>query len=548
LADLAAAWLAHALPARLPAGSTYAAYVEVENRGRTPWLAQPSDGRRVDLIVLWDGVVAATHALGRPEVRSGERVHIPFALVAPAGRGTRRVELDLVQQGVAFFSDRGLPRLGATVQVDGAAPRPGDALAERARRHSPWHYQPSRFIGASRDGTTFPRFVARASGCRLWDVDGREYVDYVMGWGCSLLGYAEPRVQAAVRAMLDTAPLATLTHPFEIDVAEALSGLVPGAEMAMFGKHGSDACTLAARLARAYTGRRTILYSGYHGWQDFWAEQAGFAHTGIPERPQPLIHAFRFNDAADFRAQFERHRGDLAAILLEPSGPASDSTGPLQGADAAFLGLLADAARDAGALLVFDEILTGFRHAGGSVQRATGVVPDLTCLGKALGAGYPLSAVGGRRAIMEAAMGRTHYGPTFRGELYSLAAARAALAIYAAEPVAERVCAHGEALRAAIDAACLELELPAACMGPPFRMALHFSDPDAARQRLQRALFHQEMLKGGVITYDGFMLPSAAHDATALDIAATAARRALQAIAAARRQDTLEALLEIPLG
>jgi glutamate-1-semialdehyde 2,1-aminomutase len=233
---------------------------------------------------------------------------------------------------------------------------------------------------------------------------------------------------------------------------------------------------------------------------------------------------------------------------MSRSGPASDPTGPLQGADPRFLASLADAAREAGALLVFDEILTGFRHEGGSVQRATGVVPDLTCLGKALGAGYPLSALAGRRAVMEAAMGRTHYGPTFRGEIYSLAAARAALAIYASEPVAERVGAHGEALRAAIDEACAALQLPASCTGPPFRMAIHFRDADPLRQRLQRALFHQEMLKGGVITYDGFMLPSDAHDARALEQTAAAARSALETIATARDEDRLEERLEIPLA
>jgi len=176
------------------------------------------------------------------------------------------------------------------------------------------------------------------------------------------------------------------------------------------------------------------------------------------------------------------------------------------------------------------------------------VVPDLTCLGKALGAGYPLSAVAGRRDVMQAAMGRTHYGPTFRGEIYSLAAARAALAIYAAEPVAERVCAHGEALRRAIDDICRDLDLPASCAGPPFRMAVHFREPDPERQRLQRALFHQEMLRGGVITYDGFLLPSDAHDDDALAVATEAARRALRMIAEARRRDRLEELLEIPLA
>jgi glutamate-1-semialdehyde aminotransferase len=378
-------------------------------------------------------------------------------------------------------------------------------------------------------------------------VDGREYVDYVMGWGCSLLGYAEPRVQAAVRDALSSAPLTTLTHPFEIDVAEALCAAIPSAQMVAFGKHGSDACTLAARLARSYTGRRVILYSGYHGWQDFWAEQAGFARSGIPERPQPLIHGFRFNDETSFRALYDRHRADLAAVMLEPSGAAPEPFAAPLDAEPRFLGMLAEAARDAGALLVFDEVLTGFRSRGGSVQRSTGVVPDLTCLGKALAAGYPLSAVVGRADVMQAAMGRTHYGPTFRGEVYSLAAARAALGIYATEPVAERVLAHGELLRLAIDGACARAGVQAFCAGPAFRMVVHFRDEGPLRQRLLRALFHQEMLKAGVLTYTGFVLPCDGHDAAALEVVASGAERAFAVIGDALRRGQLEAALEIPL-
>jgi glutamate-1-semialdehyde aminotransferase len=367
-----------------------------------------------------------------------------------------------------------------------------------------------------------------------------------MGWGCSLLGYAEPRIQGAVREAMESAPLLTLTHPLEIEVAEALRDYIPGAEMVIFGKHGSDACTVAARVARAFTSRRVILYSGYHGWQDFWAEQAGFAATGIPERPDPLIHAFRFNDEPSFRALFERHRSDLAAVMLEPAGQVPGSGEPPQDADPRFLAMLAEATREAGALLVFDEIMTGFRYPGGSVQRATGIVPDLTCLGKGLAAGYPLSALGGRRAILQAAMGRTHYGPTFRGEVYSLAAARAALRIYAAEPVAERVTAHGERLRAALDRAAADAGLDAYCAGPAFRMRMHFNDPGPERCSLKTALFHQEMLKEGVLTYRGVMLPSFAHDEEALAVAGAAARRALARIGAAEREGRLHHELELP--
>jgi glutamate-1-semialdehyde aminotransferase len=204
--------------------------------------------------------------------------------------------------------------------------------------------------------------------------------------------------------------------------------------------------------------------------------------------------------------------------------------------------------RDAGAVLVYDEILTGFRYPGGSVQQATGIVPDLACFGKALGAGMPLSAVVGRARIFEQAMDRTHYGPTYRGEIVSLAAARAALPIYRSEPVAAHVWAHGLALQEGADRLCAELGVGARLTGPPFRMGLMFDEPDEHRRRLKRALYNQELLKAGVITYDGVMLPSYAHDDSVLAAALEAMRLALGVVARAAASDELETRLEIPPG
>ena len=331
------------------------------------------------------------------------------------------------------------------------------------------------------------------------------------------------------------------------EVARQVSALVPSVERLTFGKNGSDACTLAARLARVFTGRRTLLFSGYHGWQDFWAEQSGFAQSGVPERVPPLIHRFRMNDVDDFERLFERHRADLAAVMLEPAGAVEGPQGPVPDADAAFLRHLRQRTREAGALLVFDEIFTCFRYPGHTVQQATGVAPDLTCLGKALGGGLPLSALGGRADVLESAMDRTHYGPTFRGEAYALAAARAALAVYQREPVAAHVWSHGERLRALLDAAGREAGLAARCVGPPFRMVVAFDEPDAQRQRLLGTLLHQELLRRGVLTYKGFWLPSWGHDDGTLEQAAAAARAAFAALARALRAGRLDEALETPL-
>ena len=540
-------YLGHALPGRWPAGSPCAVQVRLANRGNRAWQRAPADGRRVELLVRCGEQVLALAALPRAELRPGEEAVVHAVVRVPGSAGPHELVFDLVEHGVTVFSARGAEPLRATVLAEAEPPDESERLFEPARRHSPWSYQPTGGLHRGRSGARYPLVVAEARGCRLRDPDGREYVDYVMGWGSALLGYAHPEVQEAVRQALGSAAVVPFPVPDEGEVARQVSALVPSVERLTFGKNGSDACTLAARLARVFTGRRTLLFSGYHGWQDFWAEQSGFAQSGVPERVPPLIHRFRMNDVDDFERLFERHRADLAAVMLEPAGAVEGPQGPVPDADAAFLRHLRQRTREAGALLVFDEIFTCFRYAGHTVQQATGVAPDLTCLGKALGGGLPLSALGGRADVLESAMDRTHYGPTFGGEAYALAAARAARAVYQREPVAAHVWSHGERLRALLDAAGREAGLAARCVGPPFRMVVAFDEPDAQRQRLLGTLLHQELLRRGVLTYKGFWLPSWAHDDGTLEQAAAAARAAFAALARALRAGRLDEALETPL-
>jgi len=542
------AYRGHNIPRRLPGKTVWGAWVRLENTGTRSWLLHQPEGKRVDLVVSWDGQVSATHHLPLPEVKRGDRVTVHFPLQVPAAAGRHVLKVDLVEQGVTLFETAGASPLTIALEITPDPPTPSADLYEYAARTNPWHYRPTRGIQRSADGGTYPLFAARGSGCYLWDLEGRRYIDYVMGWGAALLGYNEPRVREAMIAAMDTGPVLPLAHPVELDVTRLLIEEIPCAEMAVFGKHGSDACTVSARLSRAFTGRSTILYCGYHGWQDWWVEQMGFARSGVPERARPLIHPFRFNDLADFTRLFDAHRADLAAVMLEPSGPNVGVGGPLADTDREVLAAIAAMTRDAGAVLVYDEIMTGFRYPGGSVQQATGIVPDLACFGKALGAGMPLSAVVGRASIFEQAMERTHYGPTYRGEIVSLAAARAALPIYRSEPVAEHVWAHGLALQQGANTLCAELGVGARMTGPPFRMGLMFDEPDPHRRSLKRALYNQELLKAGVITYDGVMLPSYAHDDGVLAAALAAMRIALGAVARADASDDLDTGLEIPPG
>jgi glutamate-1-semialdehyde aminotransferase len=215
-------------------------------------------------------------------------------------------------------------------------------------------------------------------------------------------------------------------------------------------------------------------------------------------------------------------------------------------ADPDFLREVAAVTRREGALLIFDEVFTGFRYPGGSVQKAMGVIPDLACFGKALSGGMPLSAVVGRREVFSVS-GRISYGPTFRGEVYSLAAAREALTVYKEQDVPGRVWSHGDRLKEGVNRICQRLAVPAEMVGPPFRMLLILHEADEYRRSLMRALVHQALLKEGILNYHGvIMVPSYAHDDEALAKTLRAFEQALSLLVEVHSADTFALHLEIP--
>lgn len=536
----------HDLPERVSPGEVFPVRLALENTGTLAWRATSPAGDHFGLAVLWDGEVVANHPLPRAEVPPGERVTLHFAVDAPLAPGAHRLTLKMVQYLVTLFEDRGSPPLEVEIEVEDRPPDRGADLWVKLQRFDPWQHLPTRGISRSRRGGGYPVIVDRAQGYRLVDTEGREYVDWTMGWGAILLGHAHPRVQAALREALESSPLVCLPREDELEVARLLVEDFPGAEMACFGKNGSDACTFAARMARVFTGRRTILYSGYHGWQDFWVEQHGFDGTGVPPREPALIHRFPAHDLEAFERLVEAHRADLAAVFLEPSPWAGEGIGFEPDPSPEHLRAVADRTREAGALLVLDEIVTGYRYPEGGVQQAKGVVPDLTCLGKSIASGMPLSAVVGRADVFKQALPRTFYAATFHAESYSFAAARAAIEVYRTEPVAEHVWTIGERLRAGIVERCAAHGVPARVTGPPFRMSFVFDEPDRERERLARTLLHQELLRAGVYTLVGVMLPCYAHDDEALERTLAAFDRALGALARARGENAWDELVEIP--
>lgn len=538
--------VAHDLPEEVRPGEVLSVHLEVENVGSEVWRAWSPGADQVGLAVRIDGVVRVNHPLPAPVVVPGERCTFVFTLESPAAPGLHELCFELVRYQVAQFHDEGAPRLTHTLRVRDVPPERGDALWSKASRVDPWHFLPTRGLRRLRDGTSLPVFVERAQGCHLFDQDGRRYVDYSMGWGSILLGHAHPEVSAALATALQSGATTTLPQPIELEVAERLVEDFPGAEMVCFGKNGSDACTFAVRMARLFTGRRTVLFAGFHGWQDFWVEHLGFDRTGVPERERPYIVRFPAHDLEAFDALFERHRADLAAILLEPAPWAGNGLGFEQPPEATTLQHLRRRAHESGALLILDEIVTGYRFPGGSVQRATGVSADLSCLGKALASGLPLSAVVGREDVFRSALPRAFYAATFHNEAYSLVAARASIDVYRREPVAQHVWSFGERLRDGVLARAARAEVPAQLFGPPFRMNLRLEQSDPRLFSLEHTLLQQELLRSGVVTCHGTLLPSYAHDDAALAHTLQAFESAFAAVAESRRAGDCERRLEIP--
>ncbi len=541
--------LEHSIPQLLNNGQTYGVRLTIKNTGSFTWHADHANERPMRVEVLVDNVLQAALDLADNPVAPQHATTRHFSFRAPDTAGPHRVRIELVHQGVTRLTDQGVPAWTVDVQVQLKAWSRTIELFEIERNHNPWHYNPFQGITQSRDGHPFPLFIERAKGCTVWDVEGHEYTDYTMGWGSTILGHADDRIQQAIRQTLDCGAVLPLPHPLEMEVSRMLVEDFAPHDMVAFGKNGSDVCSIAARLARVTTKKRVILSCGFHGWQDFALEYFSFEDCGIPFRDQRNLYKFQFNDIEGFLALYERHKNDLAAVMIEPAGPLIDDVIGLGGEpDPDFLHLIADATRRVGALLVFDEIVTGFRYRQGSVQKALGIVPDLTCLGKALASGMPLSALLGSQRLFLPAFHKTHFHPTFRGEVYSLAAAKAAIQIYRSEPVAEHIWRHGEALRQGIENACRELGIAGHCSGPAFRMAFIFHEPSPQRQRLKRTLLMQELVKQRVLTVNAMLLPSYAHDEVTLHKTVLAFRNALAVVADADRRNTLHQHIELVIS
>ncbi|HYW51060.1 MAG TPA: aminotransferase class III-fold pyridoxal phosphate-dependent enzyme [Gemmatimonadaceae bacterium] len=340
--------------------------------------------------------------------------------------------------------------------------------------------RPDAMFGPAHDG---PTHITEALGCRVRTAAGDWLIDLTAALGAVSIGYADPQVTEAVTRAIARGPVAGLPYTDEVTLAERLRDFMPAAEQARFLKSGAEACAAAVRIARAHTGRHRVLGSGYFGWLDWWT-----AATGVPAGAHADYTHLPFNDRAAWREALREAGDSLAAIMIEPLVE--------ELADVDWLRDLRAHCDLVGAVLIFDEVKTGFRLHRGGAQALLGVTPDLTSLGKAIANGYPLAAVVGHQEVM-ASVNRTWISSTLATELTAIAAAHAVLDHHRERDVCARLAATGRGLRDVIEQVSRSAGVPLATTGHDTMFIVRW--PDEAMQ--DRTLAH--LRSAGVLAKRG---------------------------------------------
>jgi glutamate-1-semialdehyde 2,1-aminomutase len=375
-----------------------------------------------------------------------------------------------------------------------------------------------------------PKYVDRGRGCHVFDVDGNEYVDLSMAIGPISLGYCYEPVDRAIKDQLEKGITFSLIHPLEVEVAELVREVVPGAQMVRFSKTGCDVATAAVRLARAYTKKNRVLCCGYHGWHD-WYISVTDRNAGIPRGVQDLTYTFNYNDLTSLADSID---DDTACVVLEPAVFEAPKDGFLAG-----VRKLCD---ERGAVLVFDEMWTGFRLALGGAQQRFGVTADLACFSKAVANGMPISILTGRSEIMRLLDRDVFFFTTFGGEALSLAAAKATIQEFRAKDVPAALARQGKKLKDGYNTIAAEIGLDyTRCIGFDCRTLVTF-DATAGNPLELKSLVQQEMIKRGVL-WGGFHNLSLSHSDADVAHVLAAYREVLPALKQAVEAGTVRAAL-----
>ena len=359
-----------------------------------------------------------------------------------------------------------------------------------------------------------PVYAQRAKGSRFVDVDGNEYIDWVNCVSAVILGHADDVVDSAVKEQIDRGSLYTVNSPMEVDLAELLVETIPSAEMVRYCKGGGEACAIAVKIARGTTGRDKILFSGYHGWHDWYqsvnymADPAtgefpitGIEPIGVPKALAGTALPFVYGDLSSLEDLFAENKGEVAAVMMEPLRSDIPPEGYLEG--------VKEVVHANDAILIFDEVSCGWRTRIGGIQEYTGVTPDMSVFAKSMTNGYAMGAVVGSRDSMELAA-RMFISSSYWSDNVGLAASFATINELKRRDSVAQFEVLGEKMRAAMQGAIDSVGIPASVSGWHYRCAVNFDLPDPAMAPKVNTLFVQEMARRGVHTFTGFM-PTLAH-------------------------------------
>ena len=380
-----------------------------------------------------------------------------------------------------------------------------------------------------------PSFIEKGEGCYLYDVDGNKFIDFVCALGPITIGYNIKEINEAVQKQLDKGISFSLQAEVEVDLAEKIIDIIPCAEMVRFVKNGGDATTAAIRLARAYTGRDLVALSGYHGMHD-WSIGSTENNKGIPKSISDLTKTFEYNNIKSLEELFNQYPNEIAAVILEPiqaNGPKDD-----------FLQKVKELTHKYGAVLIFDEVVSGFRYSLGGASEYYNIAPDLAAFGKGMGNGLPISAVAGKKEIMKQIEEGIFVSTTFGGEALSMAGALAALEILEKPGVYDYIWKLGTMLKEGIKKLIDKYGLNEVIFvsGLPPHCGVEFEGVGSLDYLDINSIYSQSMVHNGVITV-GINNINLSHTEEEINTYLKAAEEAMINIKRAIEQDSTENIL-----
>ena len=391
-----------------------------------------------------------------------------------------------------------------------------------------------------------PIYAQRAKGCRIWDIDGNEYVDWMSAVGPIILGYADEVVDNAVKEMIDKGSIYSLVHENALELAEELVRLIPSAEMVRFAKGGGEACTVAVRIARGVTGKDKVLFCGYHGWHDWYISAnlgseeldsylfPGIEPIGVPKALQGTAIPFEYGNLNMLEDLLKKNAGEIACIIMEPMRTEIPPACYLEG--------VRELATRHETPLIFDEVSCGFRIALGGVQEYTGVIPDISVFAKAISNGYPMAAIVGKREFMEATE-RMFISSAYWDDNVGIIAALTTLRELERRDAVGHFERLGASFKERINKAAREVGLDAECVGIDSHSHIQFNLEDAGSAKKVSTLFVQENARRGVILSGGYFF-NCAHDEAALDKTEEVVQESFAVIQEGIKNDRLDDLLE----